>query len=80
MEKIILETDNIRDSEKIISLANRLGITISKESKIKQTKKSSSKAIDYLKQIAERGKVAKLIKNPVKWQKEARIDKKLLYR
>ena len=77
MHKIILKSDDEKDSEKIISLANKLGVQVLEEPPIKMRKRNTAKALSYLKKIANRGKVARLINSPVKWQRELRKDRKI---
>jgi hypothetical protein len=78
MDKIILESKNQKDSEIIIELASRLGLKVVKEPK--KRKINTAKALGYLAIIAKRAKIAKQIKDPVKWQREIRKDRKLPYR
>lgn len=81
MHKIILKTEDEKDSKKIISLAYKLGVQVVKESSPRKSRKrNSARALAHLKRIAVRGKVANLIRDPLKWQKELRKEKKLVSR
>ena len=79
MTTIILEVVELEDVEIILSLARRLNLKVSIE-KEDELLERSKKALLLLKEIAERGTLAKAIPDPVAWQKEIREDKPLLGR
>ncbi|MCB1179519.1 MAG: hypothetical protein KDK36_18210 [Leptospiraceae bacterium] len=79
MTTITLEISDPEDAEMILNLAKRLNLKIVEKSEVELLERSK-KALEILKQIAERGNLANAIPDPVKWQKEIRKDKPLLGR
>jgi len=77
----MLLTIDVKNTDEIIFITELLHkLNVKVISSEKKTSKNQTKAIEALQKIAERGEMAKLIEDPVAWQKEIRKDRKLPFR
>lgn len=81
MKTLTITSDDEKALQQVKELAESLHIHV-KESgaTIVEGKTNGQKVAELLEQIAERGSAAKLIPDPVAWQKEQRKDRKLPFR
>lgn len=73
--KLVVEIKDLEEMTFLKQMLKKLNIRVISEEK--EEEKDQKKAIEALDEISKRGKVAKLIKDPVSWQKDLRKDRKL---
>lgn len=80
MQTIILKVKNDNDISLLISLAERLGITIITESQKKGKSLNNTDLFLLLHDFRKKNELFEDIKDPAAWQKDIRKDRDLLNR
>ncbi len=77
MQTITLKVKNNNDISLLISLAERLGITIVAKQEKKMSGSDNTELFAMLQDFRKKNGLFETIKNPVEWQQEERKDKEL---
>jgi len=77
MQTITLKVKNNNDVPLLISLAERLGITIIAKQGKKASGSDNAELFSMLQNLRKKNGLFEAIKNPVQWQKQQRKDKEL---
>ena len=77
MQTITLKVKNNNDIPLLISLAERLGITIITNYEKKASGSNNAELFSMLQNLRKKNGLFEAIKNPVQWQKQQRKDKEL---
>ena len=77
MQTITLKIKNNNDVPLLISLAERLGITIIAKQEKKTSGSDNAELFSMLQNFRKKNGLFEAIKNPVQWQKQQRKEKEL---
>ena len=77
MQTITLKVKNNNDVPLLISLAERLGITIIAKQEKKASGSDNAELFSMLQNFRKKNGLFEAIKNPADWQKQQRKDKEL---
>ena len=77
MQTITLKVKNNNDVPLLISLAERLGITIIAKQEKRAAETDNAELFSMLQNFRKKNGLFEAIKNPVQWQRQQRKDKEL---
>jgi len=77
MQTITLKVKNDNDISLLISLAEKLGISVIVKQEKKSVRTDNTELFSMLQNFSKKNRLFEGIKNPVQWQKQQRKDKEL---